>query len=400
MKKILSSILLSLLLCIIAVITAPTMYEVKAATTVTASEVTIGTIDYDNLTMIVKTNGNDIVYMSLDKTSWNEIEGTKVSDNLVMDISWISSSDNKTIYLKGNKVTTVVSVTLPAKDTSIKVTYNKADHDFTFTNCDAADNFQWRKSSDYTWYTVSLNTDSTSYKSFLTTIDSLLVKGAKIIIRIPQTLGKSAAEPGTRPSKEVTITLVKRNNAPTVSVNASKLTLNTTTKLEYFSSAKADWVSCDKSMTIESIAPAALYKNGANDVTLMLRVAATSSKSYSKTQYLTVTGQSKAPTIGGKTSDVSYYYENNRLCMTFNKASKTDVYSYTIVKPGTTFDAATASWKLVKNTTVRKFTNTSVPDGSLIYVRKQGTNANVNKNIVLVLSSETANYKVTFPTAK
>ncbi len=399
MNKCLYKSIIALLLFLTAMITAPTK---KASAETKATAITIGTIDYDNLTMIIYTNNNSIVYLSTDKKTWFEVEGDRVLDNTAyqMDISWISSTADKTLYFKGDLDTTVIPVTLPAKDNTIKVTYNKADGDFTFTNCDNAESFQWRKATDYHWYDVSMNPSSQDYKDFMNTVDNMLVKGAKIIIRIPQTRGEDAVNTGERPSKEVTVVLTKRANAPSVSVNASKLTLNTTTKMEYYNEQADIWVECDKSMSVEDIAPSTLFQNGAKTVTLQIRTAATASKTYSKSTFLTITGQADAPIISGQSSEIAYYYENNKLCLVFKNASKTNIYSYCIVKPDADFDVAKVTWKQVKDTNVKKLSQSIAPDGSVIYIRKQGTDQNDSKGISLVLSSKEAELTVKYPSTE
>lgn len=354
-----------------------------------ATAVEIGTINYETLTIQVYDNGNSTVYYSLDADTWYEVEGEYISASksyYLMDISWVSTSSDVALYFKGNSTNTVKSVVLPKRDTSLKVTYNKADEDLNFTNADEYDYFEWRKSSDYTWHTVSLDKDSSSYRAFLSSIEDFKMKGAKIIIRIPQVEG-SGSNGGSRPSNEVTVTIAARASAPSISVNASKLTLNTTAAMEYYNKYTGKWLECTKTMSLSDIAPETLYANGAKTVTLMIRKAATANASYSKTAYITVTGQPAAPEIGGIDKDVSYYYENNKLVMRFNKASSSNIYEYAIVKANSTLNLSTAKWTSVSSTKLIKLSKTTAPAGCMIYVRKKGTNANATKGIELVLSS-------------
>lgn len=364
-----------------------------------AKPVSIGKIDYDNLTMYVYTNNNTVVYYSTDKTTWYEVEGNKTTENdaFLMDISWVNSSDDITLYFKGENDKTVQNVTLPAKDTSLKVILDKVDNTFDFENCDAATHFEWKKANDYVWNKVPLDTKSASYQSFLKTIEGLVVKGAKISFRIPQTVGTNANNVGARPSKEVNITLAKRANAPSVKVNANKLMLNTTLSMEYFSDKKNVWIECDKNMTIEDIAPTTLFRNGSKSVTLKIRTAATTNRTYSKTAFLKINGQAGAPTIGDNSKDVSYYYQNGKLMLQFNNASKTDVYSYAIVKPGSTFNETTTAFTMMNTNKAKVITATTAPEGSTIYIRKQGINENTTKGIELELASEVNSFKVTYP---
>lgn len=396
MKKQIKTILFFALFLVFGLFASRTI-TVSAAEESTKA-ISIGKIDYDVLTMDVYPNGNSITYYSTDKKTWYEVEGVKTADNAayVMDISWVSSKVDTTLYFKGDVVTTVISVTLPKTDTSFKVIYDKADILFDFENCDDATSFQWKKDTDYNWNTVSLENSSASYQNFMNKIETFLVKGIKLTFRIAQVPGTSDSEPGERPSKEVTVSLTKRANAPNIIVNSSKLTLNTTENYEYYNEKKKTWIECDKSMTLEDIAPETLYKNGGKTTTLMIRIAATSTKTYSKTAYVTIPGQTAPPSIGSSKEDVSYYYMNGKLCLQFNNASKTDVYSYAIVKPGSELDIATAKFTTVTNTMQRTLSQSTAPEGSIIYVRKHGTNANTSKNVSLVLSSEVAKITVSY----
>lgn len=384
-------------LALMTVARIPSM-KVKAEETTSKTAVSIGTIDYDAFTMQVSFNGNGIIYYSTDKVTWFEVEGNKSADNksILMDISWVSSTEDKTLYFKGDKVVTVILVTLPAKDTSFKVTYSKAEGDFTFDNYDEATSFEWKKANDYNWKLVTLDESSTSYKKFLSDIEGLLIKGGKINLRIPQVLGKSETAPGARPSKEITITLAKRANAPSVKVDAKKMSINTSASMEYYNESSKRWIDCDKNMLVEDIAPSVLLTNGAKTVTIMIRIAATEKTSYSKTAYLTIPGQTSAPSIGGSASDLSYWYQNGKLVLAFNKASSTSAYGYAIVKPGQDFDVNTTKFVSVSSAKGRTIALSAAPEGSVVYIRKLGNNENVNKNIKLELASEYTSFKVTY----
>lgn len=366
-----------------------------------ADEVTaiaIGTIDYDNLVMQVFTGGNPVVYYSVDRNNWTELEGEYLESAklYIMDISWIANNKDITLYFKGDVVKTVKSITLPDMNSSFKVTYNKASNSFNFTNDDDAAFFEWRKATDYNWIKVDMNEKSASYRSFLAEIEKLRVKGAKIYIRIPQSVGFGITDPGKRPSKEVAVTIPAMENAPSIKVNSSKLTLNTTAAMEYYNPLSLQWVKCTANMSIEALAPSTLYKNGSNPVTVMIRKAATGTKPFSKTAYVLVPGQAAAPTIGDISKDVTYYYMNGKLTLVFNKASANDKYEYTYVKPGAVFDFTKVSWKTVSSTKPISLSNKTVPDGSMIYVRKKGADANSSKKTDVILASELSSFVVKY----
>ena len=364
----------------------------------TVSVVSIGAIDYESLTMQIYNNNNNIVSYSTDKSNWTDVEGaySNANSSYTMDISWISVTSDVTLYFKGDVVKTVKSITLPAQNKDFSIIYNKAEGEFTFNEIGDANCFEWRKSSDYSWTTVSLDETSTSYLEFNTKMGQLRVKGASIIFRLPQEKGTGSGNPGTRQSSEKTISITIRGTAPTVKVNSSKMTINTTTAMEYCDLLTGLWVECEGAMSLEEIAPKTLYENGGNSVTLMIRKTATSSAPYSKTQYLTIVGQAAAPVLGDSSSDVTYYYLNSKLVMQFNNASSTNIYEYAIVKSSSTFSLTSASWKSVATTKILTLSTNSAPDGCKIYIRKKGTDGNISAKTSVILSSAVNSFTVKF----
>ena len=74
-----------------------------------AREVSVTEINYDNLTMTVDMGGNSILYYSKDDKTWYEMEGsdmtasTRAEGTKVMDIAWMTTTKDTSIYLKGDK---------------------------------------------------------------------------------------------------------------------------------------------------------------------------------------------------------------------------------------------------------------------------------------------------------
>lgn len=355
------------------------------ASAATASAVSIGAIDYDNLTLQVFYNNNAIVSYSTDRKNWTELEGMydSTTSSYTMDISWLSTNSDQTLYLKGDVVTTIRTVTLPAQNTSFKVAFNAVEEEFTFDNAEEADSFQWRKASDYLWKEVSMDESTSSYKAFLSTIEKFRVKGASIVIQLPQVKGTNNTNVGRRPSKAVTINIAARAAAPSIKVNFSKLTLNTTSAMEYYNAASGLWIECDGTMSIDEIAPKVLYANGSNTVTLKIRKAATTSVTYSKTATITIPGQPAPPSLGGNTSDCTYYYLNSKLILQLNKASATNPYQYVIIKSGQTFNEFGASWRTVTSSNLITLSSSTAPSGSTVYIRKMGVDAKDSGDLVL-----------------
>jgi len=206
-----------------------------------ATAISVGKIDYENLTMQIYNNNNSIVYYSTNQTTWLEVEGpyNSTTKSYTIDISWITSTSDFTLYFKGDIIKTIKSVTLPIKNSSIKVKFDKVEGEFIFSDVDEVDSFQWRKATDYNWTTVDLDETSTSYQSFLDTMELLRSKGIKILFRTPQIMGTSINNVGMRPSKEATVTITARTTSPSIKVNSTKLTINTSATMEYYNSSTA-----------------------------------------------------------------------------------------------------------------------------------------------------------------
>ena len=351
----------------------------------TASAISFGTIDYEALTLQVYKNNNTIVYYSTDNSQWEELEASynSTTRSYNMDISWVSNSSDVTLYFKGDINKTVKTITIPAQNNTFSVVFDKADGTFTFNNAEESDTFEWRKSSDYYWKTVNLDDGTSSYQSFLTTVDKFRVTGATIIIRLPQKIGTGVDDVGIRTSKEITVSITTRATAPAVKVNSSRLTLNTTTAMEYYDSESDLWVDCSTNMNLDEIAPQVLYENGAKSAILKIRRTQTSTTPYSKTATIMIPAQTAAPIIFDSSSDVSYYYMNSKLMLQFNNASATKMYEYAIVKEDADYSVTTAAWRTVKSSSVIALSSSVVPDGCTVYVRKKGTDASTKTDVVL-----------------
>lgn len=349
-----------------------------------AGEVAIVGIDYEDLTMKIDPNGNSIVYYSKDKSNWFELEYYTDGSCYVMDISWANATADVKLYFKGDKNSKVVNVVLPKKNSAFKATFDKVEGTVELDEFDDATVFQWRKTTDYNWKTVSVNQSDISYKLFMDELENLRFKGGKIIVRTPAVAGKSAIDTGARPSKEITLSIPKRNNAPSVSVNIKKLTINTTDKMEYKLSNNALWLECDKNMELSELI------NLSVGGTIQIRTAATETNTYSKTLSLIIPAQRPAPALP------LYYYENKKFVMQFSDAGKSNPYEYTIVKAGDSYDPVTAVWKSVTSSNVIKLSESTVPSGSMIFIRSKGVAANATKGTPVELPSDTASIAIRF----
>ena len=356
----------------------------KKAVAAGADEIGISKIDYGNLTVTVETNGNNICYYSKDKSKWYELEYTRdTQGNLLMDISWVNASNEVKIYFKGDKNEKVVTLTLPKKNSALTCKFNAADGSIEFDETDDATEFQWKKSTDTVWTTVSLNETTAAYKNFVSSLEQLRFKGAKIIVRTPYKNGTGISDTGSRTSKEVTVSIPKRAAAPSVSVNLTKLTLNTNDTQEYSLDGGLTWTDCEKQMAISDIL------GGKSSGTIKIRKAATEKAGYSRSNTIVIPERAAAP------SSIGHYKENKYTVIQINDASTTNVYEYAIVKPGNAFDETATSWRNISSSRPLKIGKATAPTGSIICIRKKGKAAVPSKGQALELPSKYTSFVVT-----
>ena len=367
----------------------------KAAT----AAVEVKEIDYDESTILIAPNGNSKVYYSDSKQIyWYEVEGAPNSSNyLELDISWISENTDYVLCLKGSEDETVVKVTLPAANNDLSVSFDKMTGKLVFEDEGTAGQFQWRKSDSYQWSSLENIKQS---GAFLKQIEDFRLKGCKLVIRIPQVKGTSATNVGSRSSREVKVTIAKRGNAPTVKVVSTKLNVNTKTTMEYLvysiggsETGNAKWTATTKNMKLSEIAPNAIYSDkntSPKDVVLAIRFSETDRKPYSKTTYVTVPAQRKAPDTVVESHTSSSYM------LSFGDASEDRVYQYSIVKPNVTWNESKATFRTVKKATTVVLKSSRYPEGTKIYVRLKGVDESTTNSPVL--PSVSKEYKVTYAT--
>lgn len=407
-KKILAlpALLLAVLISIIGIV-----HYVHAA-----NAVAIANIDYDNMELTINMEQNTIVYYSTNKSKWIEVDGAIETVNhvstMTFDISWLSASGNTTLYFRGNKNKTTCPITIPGYNKNFKAKFDKSSGQFEFTNTDGAEVLRWRKTTDYTWHYIWADTGKSSVQAvnastypaysdygvegvlksiedFEKEISSLRVKGAKLIF---QTAPKrwTVNNQGARPSKDVKVTVAAKKSAPNVKVNIKKLTVNTTTKMEWTavppSAVKeADWKPCTKAMPLSELAKAAV--DGVSEVTVYFRTAATSSVCASKIATLTVPKRENAPSAPAVIAQIpGKEVGKSKATLTFSNVPSQG-YEYAVVKTGI-LDETKASWKKVKKAKAIKFSEKSLPGGAKVYIRVSGVTANLTKGIKLQLPSK------------
>lgn len=345
----------------------------EAATPTPPPAVKLVSIDYEELWLKVDANGNQKVYFS-DKSKKIWYDAVKDKDGYYyIDLSWVGNTKAEVINLKGDVGNEIVSVTLPARNNKIKAKYDKVTGAINFENLtDNMTTFQWRKTTAYNWQDVTIEDAKSSSSAFHEEIEKMRIAGGSIYVRTPPVAGKVDEKgefyAGVRPSKEVKISIAKRANAPKVTIDGSKLLVNTKDTMEYSTDNGVNWKPAKTKMSIQEIAPAVLT---GSRVSILFRTKATDKKPYSKAVEVAILPQRSAPTVSTTAAtEVTYESGESKFYLTFNQASKTLPYEYTIVK-GTNEPDQNASWKSVTSSKTIAITEKTAPAGSRIYVRKK-----------------------------
>ncbi len=347
----------------------------------TEKPVKVEAIDYENLWLIVNGEDNTAVYYSdKGKKTWSKAE--QDNGKYYIDISWIKATASGEINVKGDKNEEIVTVTIPARESKYKVKFDKVNGTLVFSGLPSGvEKFQWRKATSYQWNTALVADAKTKDSLFCKELEKFRVSGASIYVRIAgvdATVKDGKLDMGSRPGKEVKVSITKRANAPKLKVNGAKLTVNTTTSMEYSVNNGLEWKQAGKTMSLDLLAPEALGGSG-QDKAIWFRKRATANSPYSKTFVLEIPAQDPAP----DGNDFSFETKDGKFCLTFSKASKTTPYEYTVVKEGVPFNPAKTSWKSVVTAKTISISQRTAPAGSTIYIRKKAVNQTSTTNLKL-----------------
>ena len=366
----------------------------------------IKSIDYDEAVIRITKNGSQNVYYSTDQKNWFLIEdANQTSLECTFDISWISSSRATKLYFSGEAGGEGILVTLPAYNSKFSAKFNKVTGEVEFKGTEESETIQWKKLADRGWNTVDVSNPSDS-DAMVEELDLLRTKGGKLLFRIaPVSGGNNDAgefEVGSRPSREVKLSVSKRGTQPNVKLDMVRGIFKTTDKYEYLNTTYAikeeNWLPCSKNMKVSSVAAQAMM-NGTTpgtDVVILFRKAATSRSPYSLSTAVLVPGQTAPPTVGAG-CDISYSYNEKGIALSFTKASKTTPYEYAITLGSAGVNERT-KWKSVtKSERDVILTKKKVPNGAKIHVRGKGIKENIKKGIEPTLYTPSEVIIVSYP---
>ncbi|MDF2941750.1 MAG: hypothetical protein K0S01_608 [Herbinix sp.] len=372
-KKILRWCIASILVLIItSIILTPKL------TNAAENSISIKEINYKNstITLLVNAGDTEVYFSDSAKKKWEVIPGKIKSDRTItMDISWISTTSNYVLNLKGNLSTDIISVILPKQITNFKASYNKVKGTVTFS--DIGDRtIEWRKKDSTTWSIVDTNTLTTE-------LSYLYTNGASIYFRLAPVNGVSGSDTGARASKEVMISIPKKLSAPSISINGSAFSIPVKKGMSYrqvnSNGSTSDWIIINSTtnLLLKDIAASSLYTSDTatrQKVTLQFRTNATTSSQVSNITTVTIPIQEGKPNVD--TYGISLAYtSSSTLSLQVKAASSTVPFEYTIIKEESELNYQTAKWTTISSSALLSINSTVAPNGSHIYVRKKSIEA-------------------------
>lgn len=378
-------------------------FIISKSTYAAENSISVKEINYEKSTITLQANSGDttIYYSDSNKKTWDIVPGElSSSSTITMDISWVTQTANYTMTFKGDKSTGIVTVKLPKQATDFKATFNVAKGAVSFTNVNSR-TIQWRKKNSTSWNTVDTSTISTE-------LSYLYNNGATVLFRLAPTNGTSITNVGSRPSKEISVTIPKRTNAPTISIDGSKLVIPIKKGMAYRTvktdGGASDWVNVisAQDLSLYTIASDAMYNvsNTGNqkEVKLQFRTNATSATQVSKITSVTVPVQEGPPDLD--TNGISFSYTSpTKLSIQVKSASSSTPYEYTIVDKDDEFNYKTAKWVTISSNSAVTVSSTTAPASSHIYLRKKSIVASSTTDFKLasVETELTGQNGVTYP---
>lgn len=349
-----------------------------------ASGISVKEINYEKNTITLQLNSGDTeaYFSDSNKKNWEAVPGKIGSDKTItMDISWVPATKNYVMTFKGDSSTSVISVTIPKQISNFKATYNKVKGLMSFSNTGSR-TIQWRKKGSTIWNTVNTSTISAE-------MNHLCTNGATVYFRLAPING-NASSSGSRPSKEVTVTIPKKASAPSVTVDGSAFTIAVKKGMAYRTlyddGTASNWttVSSNTNLLLKNIAPGVFRTTDTAQapVTLQFRTNATSTNQVSKITTVKIPIQEDAP--DADTYGISLNYTSSTtMTLQVKAASTTTPFEYTIVKKDKELDYQKASWTAITSSNEVSLNKDSAPAGCHIYVRKKSKNASTSENFTL-----------------
>lgn len=343
-------------------------------------------INYEKSSITLKANdsSSQIYFSDSSQKNWEVIPGRLDSGNTItMDISWISQTANYTLNFKGDKGSEITSVTIPKQVTDFKAEFSAAKGTVIFSNTYNR-TIQWRKKDSTVWKNVNMAT-------FHNEISYLFNNGATLVFRLAPVNGSGRFDAGLRPSKEVTVKIPKKADAPVITVDGSRFSISLKKGMAYrlinSDGSVTDWIKVDsnKNISLHSIASAAMYKNKnteQKEVKLQFIANYTGTAYTSRISTVVIPIQEGPPDIDGNGISLEYV-SSNKLSLQVKTATAAAPFEYTIVDKDDSLSYETAKWSTISSNEAVYVTKSSAKEGSKIYVRKKSVAAGDDKDFAL-----------------
>ena len=232
---------------------------VRSAETNAETALNVISIDYDNLTVVLRGSDDTKYYISDDQKKWEQVTATTSNNTKLIDISWLSNMRNYNISIKGDVSTKPITLRILKCDTRLRVSYDRNTDNITYSGLPVGytGDVQWRVNGYTQWNTTTANPEDDkelieNLKYYLNTDSTTTV-----YFRLAPETGKSESETGARPGKEASIVLPKLDPMPVITVNADN-TVTVPKQVKYKVVGNDTWSfenTSDQNVSVNTIAP-------------------------------------------------------------------------------------------------------------------------------------------------
>jgi hypothetical protein len=390
--------------------------------TPSAGSVKVVSVEYYNEQIIVQNNGNSKICFATEaeaaKDNWEVMNADSGTETWI-DISWLSSTTENILIIKGSDNPTKSRIILKDKPTKLEVTINyekldSLDEDDSIAPLVnimssegsgdmpiAFDDLEWRKGVSGNWQETDTLVAST--------LSKFLVKGTYLYFRIKavndddQTLASDGSiiypdgTEGRRFSNEVKVKVAKKATAMVYGIDGEEFTAAIKYGKEYcvtVGSTTTDWIQVTDRLTktiplstvISKAVTTTPIPDGSTPTTafpamkIQIRDYATSKAASSKITEISLNAQrvitkditTKTDTTAIINSGIYVSYNGNKnMILEIPLATPDLPYEYCVVKSGATYDVTKAVWASVTKPTAVKILASKAVEGGTLYVRQK-----------------------------
>lgn len=261
MKKYGKYIIAAVMVAILCITSITSGINVNAEDATKPVEIT--SIDYDNMTISLRGDGDTEFYISDSRQKvWEKVHTTERSGSMLMDISWIPDVRTYDLYIKGNASAKPVKVTIPVAYTGFQATYDNISGTVVYNGIPSGfdGNIQWRVKGSYTWHDTSDTSQARAALAESLSYCASTEKATTVYFRLGQNRGRSDILTGSRQSNEVTVVLPKKAAIPVVEINNQNMVATVQGQAGYRLKGQERWEH-GSSIDLKKTAPLAFYSN-------------------------------------------------------------------------------------------------------------------------------------------